>query len=193
MKTVLASKSPRRKEILSMLGLEFTVDSADVDEQCSCPDPCGYVEELALRKGKAVAGKYGSDTLVISSDTVVVLDGKILGKPHSEEQAKEMLRSLSGKKHTVASGLSLIVGGKEYTSHETSDVYFAKMTEDVIDAYVATGDPMDKAGAYAVQGKTALWIDKIDGDYFNVMGFPVRLFNKMLEAAGIDTAKLVFG
>lgn len=193
MKTVLASGSPRRKEILTMLGLEFTVDFSDIDEQCDCKDPLGYVEELALRKGRAVANKYGYDTLVISSDTVVVLDGEILGKPHSNEQAREMLRLLSGRKHTVVSGLSLITGGKEYTSHETSDVYFSKMTEEMINAYVSTGDPMDKAGAYAVQGKTALWIDKIDGDYFNVMGFPVRLFCKMLCDAGIDTVKLIFG
>ena len=128
--------------------------------------------------------------MVISSDTVVWCDGKILGKQKSKEDAKEMLRLLSGRKHTVTSGLSLSLNGKTVTDSEDTDVYFAKLTESFIEKYVESGEPMDKAGSYAVQGMASMWIEKIDGCYFNVVGLPVRLLCKLLQKLGLDPGTL---
>ncbi len=192
MKIILASKSPRRKEILKNLGFEFEVITADTDESSDITDPEALVQVLAVRKGKAVQEKHTEkDTLIISCDTVVSLDGQILGKPHTEDEAKAMLRSLSGKSHTVVSGLALFLNGKTISGADSTDVYFADMPDSFIDAYVASGDPMDKAGAYAVQGKTSLYIDKIDGCYFNVVGLPVRLLAKLLEQLGLKLSEIV--
>ena len=192
MKIILASKSPRRKEILSNLGLEFEVITADTDESSDITDPESLVQVLAVRKGRAVWEKHPeNDTLIISCDTVVSLDGKILGKPEDPENAIEMLHSLSGKKHTVISGLALFLNGKTISAADSTDVYFAEMPDDFIRSYVASGDPMDKAGAYAVQGKTSLYIDKLDGCYFNVVGLPVRLLTKLLSQLGLDPTRLV--
>ena len=187
MKIILASKSPRRKEILENLGIEFEIVTADTDESSDVTDPESLVQILAIRKGKAVKDLCGDDdTLIISCDTVVCLEGNILGKPHSETEAKLMLQCLSGRSHTVLSGLSLFYNGKTISGVDKTEVYFANMPESFIDSYVASGDPMDKAGAYAVQGKTALYIDKIDGCYFNVVGLPVRLLAKLLHQLGLD-------
>ncbi len=192
MKIILASKSPRRKEILSNLGFEFEVITTDTDESSDITDPESLVQVLAVRKGRAVQEIHPEkDTLIISCDTVVSLDGEILGKPLSPEHAKEMLRLLSGKKHTVVSGLALFLNGKTISGSDSTDVYFAEMPESFIESYVASGDPMDKAGAYAVQGKTSLYIDKLDGCYFNVVGLPVRLLAKLLEQLGLDLSKLI--
>ena len=122
---------------------------------------------------------------------MVSLDGKILGKPEDPENAVEMLRSLSGKKHTVISGLALFLNGKTISATDSTDVYFAEMSDEFIKSYVASGDPMDKAGAYAVQGKTSLYIDKLDGCYFNVVGLPVRLLSKLLSQLGLEPKMLV--
>ena len=188
MKIILASKSPRRKEILENLGFEFEIITADTDESSDVTDPEALVQILAVRKGKAVQETYAEkDALIISCDTVVCLDGEILGKPHSEAEAKDMLRSLSGRSHTVLSGLSLFYNGKTISGVDKTEVYFANMPEKFIDSYVASGDPMDKAGAYAVQGKTSLYIDRIDGCYFNVVGLPVRLLAKLLHQLGLDS------
>lgn len=188
MKIILASKSPRRKEILENLGFEFEIITADTDESSDVTDPEALVQILAVRKGKAVQETYAEkDALIISCDTVVCLDGEILGKPHSEAEANDMLRSLSGRSHTVLSGLSLFYNGKTISGVDKTEVYFANMPENFIDSYVASGDPMDKAGAYAVQGKTSLYIDKIDGCYFNVVGLPVRLLAKLLHQLGLDS------
>ena len=188
MKIILASKSPRRKEILENLGFEFEIITADTDESSDVTDPEALVQILAVRKGKAVQETYvEKDTLIISCDTVVCLDGEILGKPHSEAEAKSMLAALSGRSHTVLSGLAVFYNGKTISGVDKTEVYFANMPEKFIDSYVASGDPMDKAGAYAVQGKTALYIDKIDGCYFNVVGLPVRLLAKLLHQLGLDS------
>ncbi len=192
MKIILASKSPRRKEILENLGFEFDIITADTDESSDITDPESLVQILAVRKGKAVMETYNErDTLIISCDTVVACDGKILGKPHSEEEAKAMLRLLSGRGHSVLSGLALFYNGKTISGVDKTEVYFADMPESFIDFYVASGDPMDKAGSYAVQGRTSLYIDKIDGCYFNVVGLPVRLLAKLLEQFGLDVNQLI--
>lgn len=187
MKIILASKSPRRKEILKNMGFDFEVITADTDESSDVTDPESLVQILAVRKGKAVQGVCDcEDTLIISCDTVVSCDGKILGKPLNVEEAKAMLQMLSGRSHTVLSGLSLFYNGKTISGVEKTDVYFGNMPESFIDSYVASGDSMDKAGGYAVQGRTALYIDKIDGCYFNVVGLPVRLLTKLMGNLGID-------
>lgn len=191
MKIILASKSPRRKEILQNLGFNFSIVTADTDESSNETDPRALTRDLACRKGKdVVASLNDSDVLVISCDTVVWCDGKILGKPKSKEDAKEMLRLLSGRKHTVTSGLSLSLNGKTVTDSEDTDVYFAKLSESFIEKYVESGEPMDKAGSYAVQGVASMWIEKIDGCYFNVVGLPVRLLFKLLQKLGLDPETL---
>ncbi len=191
MKIILASKSPRRKEILENLGFQFEIITADTDESSDVTDPESLVQILAVRKGKAVQESHNEkDTLIISCDTVVACDGKILGKPHSPEEAKAMLRSLSGRGHTVLSGLALFYNGKTISGVDKTEVYFAEMPESFIESYVASGDPMDKAGSYAIQGKTSLYIDKIDGCYFNVVGLPVRLLVKLIDRLGLDLQQL---
>ena len=191
MKIILASKSPRRKEILENLGFTFEIITADTDESSDVTEPESLVQILAVRKGNAVRKTHNErDTLIISCDTVVACDGKILGKPHSEEEAKAMLRLLSGRSHSVLSGISLFYNGKTISGVDKTEVYFADMPENFIDFYVASGDSMDKAGGYAVQGRTSLYIDKIDGCYFNVVGLPVRLLAKMLNKLGIDLTEI---
>ena len=192
MKIILASKSPRRKEILQTLGFEFEVVTADTDESSTETDPRALTRDLAERKGREVAKAITQkDVLVISCDTVVWCDGKILGKPKDEADATAMLKLLSGRKHTVTSGLSLSFNGKTVTDSEDTDVYFAELSNDFIDKYVASGDPMDKAGGYAVQGVASTWIYKLDGCYFNVVGLPVRLLCRLLEQSGLDAQSLV--
>ncbi|MBQ1183478.1 MAG: septum formation protein Maf [Clostridia bacterium] len=191
MKIILASKSPRRKEILETLGFEFSIVTAETDESSTETNPCALTRELARRKGSDVVKLINdSDVLVISCDTIVWCDGKILGKPKTQEDAKEMLRFLSGKKHTVTSGLSLSLNGKTVTDSEDTDVYFAKLSESFIEKYVESGEPMDKAGSYAVQGTASMWIEKIDGCYFNVVGLPVRLLCKLLQELNLDPGTL---
>ncbi len=192
MKIILASKSPRRKEILSNLGFDFEIHTADTDESCEVADPESLVQILAVRKGSEVLKQFpDNDTLIISCDTIVCCDDKVLGKPKNRHDAVEMLKSLSGRKHTVMSGLALFLNGKTISGCEKTDVYFADMPDSFIESYVSTGDSMDKAGGYAVQGMTALYIDKLDGCYFNVVGLPVRLLTKLLEKLDLDPAELV--
>lgn len=170
---ILASASPRRKELLSTAGLEFTVRVADVEEvidENATPDE--VVMSLALQKAQAVAQADPTAT-VIGADTVVVLDGEILGKPENEQNAIEMLTALSGRSHTVYTGVAIINGEKIKNFCEATQVEFFPLTEDEIRSYVATGEPMDKAGAYGIQGKGCVLVRKIDGDYFNVVGLPV--------------------
>ena len=187
MRIILASGSPRRKEILHNLSVEFEVITADTDETCGESDPGRYSEQLAVRKGRAVSDLVNDkDALIISADTVVYIDGKILGKPTDEADAKRILSELSGRTHTVATGLSLIMGDKAVSDFEETDVKFAEMPKEFIRQYINSGEPMDKAGAYGIQGRASLWIVGINGDYFNVVGFPVRLFCKLLLKLGID-------
>ena len=184
---ILASRSPRRREILSMLGVKFEIVSADADEASEITEPAFLVRELALRKGRATLellrkeGRVSDRTLIIASDTVVAVDGKILGKPADEAEAREMLRSLSGRSHKVVSGVALLTGDREVAASEETAVRFAVLTEQAIDRYVRSGEPMDKAGAYAIQGGASVWVEGIDGDYHNVVGLPVYRLNRLLE------------
>lgn len=187
MRVVLASKSPRRREILGMLGVHFDIVSADADESSDILDPALLVRELALRKGRAVRdllfekGEWNDDTLIIAADTVVAAEGEILGKPRDDADAARMLRLLSGKSHHVISGICLLMGEREATAAESTSVRFAEMTEEEILSYVASGEPRDKAGAYAVQGLASLYIEGLCGDYFNVVGLPIHRLNVLLR------------
>ncbi|MBR2464519.1 MAG: septum formation protein Maf [Clostridia bacterium] len=187
MRIVLASKSPRRREILSMLGINFEVITADTDESSTIKDPAALVEELAIRKGRAVKallqaqGEWNENTLIIASDTVVATGNDILGKPEGEEDAARMLRLLSDSTHHVISGIALLLGKREITDHDKTAVHFAKMTEADILWYAKSGEPLDKAGAYAVQGLASLFIKGLTGDYFNVVGLPVYRLNLLVK------------
>lgn len=187
MRVVLASKSPRRSEILGGLGLKFEVITKDIVENSSFCEPHEYVMDIARQKGAAVAESINEkDALIISADTVVVLDNEIFGKPKSQEDAKAMLKKLQGRSHNVLTAVSLIYNGKTLTDYEKTAVCFGQMTDEDIAKYVATNEPMDRAGSYAVQGLASVYIDGIDGCYFNVVGFPTRLFYKMLKRLNID-------
>ena len=187
MKYILASASPRRKEILENLGLSFTTVTSDADEQSDILDPEQLTMELARRKGQAVANSLpdAKDTVIISADTVVCCDGEILGKPHDKADAERMIRMLSGKTHTVTSGVALICNGKAASAASTTEVTFDALTEDFIDEYINSSEPYDKAGAYAVQGKAARVISKINGCYFSVVGLPVNCLCKLAAENGI--------
>jgi septum formation protein len=187
---ILASGSPRRQELIGTLGLPFTIDPADVDEtmpEGTAPDV--LVEELSLRKARAVVGRGGHEGrgIVIGSDTVVVLDGRILGKPRDEEDAFDMLKAIAGRTHQVYTGITCIDVTSEtaLTRHDISDVTIKHLDDERIRRYIATGEPADKAGAYAVQGIGALIVNRIEGDYFNVVGMSVRLLGDMLEEMGV--------
>ncbi len=188
MRVILASKSPRRREILSMLGVKFEIVSADADERSEITDPEKLVRELALRKGRATRevlrerGEWDDDTLIIASDTVVATGDEILGKPADAEDAKRMLGKLQGTTHRVISGVALLWGEREIADFDSTGVHFAAMSEREIDWYVASGEPCDKAGAYAVQGLASMWIKGLTGDYFNVVGLPVYKLNALVRA-----------
>lgn len=193
MNIILASGSPRRKELLAQAGFEFKVEVSNADENVSEESPVEMVEELAARKAKAVVNLHNQkedNCLIIGADTIVVLDGKILGKPSDEEDAKAMLASLSGRTHQVYTGVALFMVKegmieKKKTFHECTDVTMVPMTEKEIAEYVASGDPMDKAGAYGIQGPAAVFISGIRGDYYNVVGLPIsRVYHEILVCAG---------
>jgi septum formation protein len=176
-RVVLASASPRRAEILRAIGWEFEIAAANIDETARADEtPCAYVERLAREKAVAVAGArlFG---LVLGADTVVVVDGAILGKPRDDDDARRMLRLLRGRWHEVLTGVALVrvETKRAVVAHARTRVRFCEMTDAEIDWYVATGEHADKAGAYAVQGRAALFIEGLEGDYWNVVGLPVRL------------------
>ena len=183
MRIILASKSPRRREILENLGVKFEVVVADTDESSDISDPCLLVRALAEKKGRAVAEKIGcvDDTLIIASDTLVYAGGEFLGKPHDREDAFKMIKKLSGKAHIVVSGIYLNFCGKEVTDASVTKVIFDEMSDSEIDAYVDSPEPYDKAGGYAVQGLASVYIKGIEGDYFNVVGLPVNLLCNILK------------
>lgn len=184
MNIVLASQSPRRRELLELMGLDFTVRAADIDETMN-PD-LDIREELArVSMAKAMAVPVGQDDLVIAADTIVVCDNHVLGKPHSVSQAKQMLSMLSGREHEVYTGLAVRMGDRAESRIVRSHVEFRPLSEAEIDAYIATGEPMDKAGAYGIQGKAALLIRGIRGDYYNVMGLPVCALTECLRGFGV--------
>ena len=194
MKLILASASPRRREILTTLGVPFEVRCADADESCRLSDPAARVEAIATKKCDAMyelllsegMSAHDTETVVLACDTLVTLDGAFLGKPADEADARRMMRALSGRTHTVASGIAIRAGGRIVTAHELTGVTFAPMTDADIDTYIATGESFGKAGAYAIQGHAARFIRGIEGDYFNVVGLPVhRLFETMEREFGI--------
>ena len=180
MNVVLASASPRRKLILENAGYSVTVRVSDADE--TLPEnitPEKAVEHLAKVKANAVERK--TDELVIGADTVVVLDGEILGKPADEDDAFKMLTALSGRKHKVYTGVCIIYNEKEEIFHDCTEVEFYPLLPDEIRAYIKTGEPMDKAGSYGIQEKGSLFVKGIVGDYFSVMGLPVALINQKIK------------
>ena len=188
MKIILASASPRRKEILSELGVDFTVLVAPADESCSLSDPAEYAMEIARRKGQAAyaeikrrmkGGEDISDAVIISADTVVFAEGEILGKPKDAEDAYRMLELISGGEHTVVTGIGVTVGGETTLSYAATLVQVSNIPKDEILKYIATGDPFDKAGAYGIQGQFSKWVKGIGGCYFNVVGLPANTLNNL--------------
>lgn len=180
-KIILASASPRRRELLGLAGFKFDIVTADVDEVLD-PElqPQELVMSLAEQKARAVA-KNSKEQVVVGADTVVVLEGKVLGKPKNEADAAKMLKSLSGKMHEVFTGVSIIENGKAHSFFERTKVKFCELDDEQIKAYVASGEPMDKAGAYGIQGKGCVLVEGIEGDYFNVVGFPVSRFCREMK------------
>jgi len=186
MDIVLASASPRRRELLGQMGLEFRIVTPDIDEHMerSLP-PDALVEAISAEKAAAVAGQVGAQALVIAADTVVALDGALLGKPKDEAEARRMLSRLSGRHHQVFTGFTVRQGGRAVSRSERTEVAFRALQEEEIAAYVRTGEPMDKAGAYGIQGLGALLVEGIRGDYFNVMGLPVCALGQVLGQFGV--------
>lgn len=177
-KLVLASASPRRREILSHIGLKFDVVVTDADEKNNLPtDPAELVVELAKRKAAACS----ADGIVIACDTVVCLNGKILTKPDDESDAERMLRELSGGVHYVYSGLCVSDGEKVVCSHTATKVKMREISDIEIASYIRTGEPLDKAGAYGIQDLGGIFVEKIDGDYYNVVGLPLESLCRILK------------
>jgi septum formation protein len=181
MRIVLASASPRRQELLKNAGIEFIVHPANIEEvRRTAEAPRLFAERTAHEKALAVQSSF-PDLPVLGADTVVVVDDEVLGKPRSEEDAARMLRLLSCRKHHVITGICLLGSGFEDVRSETTELHFSALTDIEIREYIATGEPMDKAGAYAIQGVASRWISRIEGDYFNAVGLPVDLVRRMLR------------
>ena len=192
MDIILASQSPRRRELLGQMGFtDFIIRPAQGEETID-PDlsPDKLVEALSAQKCAEVAALSNDDDLVIAADTVVAIDGTVLGKPRSIPDAFAMLSRLSGRHHTVYTGVTVSRNGETLTAHEATAVHFRPLTAEEIEAYIATGEPMDKAGSYGIQGYGAMLVEGISGDYFNVVGLPVCLLGRMLKQFGVDTMKL---
>lgn len=178
MNLILASASPRRRELMQLFGIPFTVGAADIDETMN-PElpPEQEVARVSRLKAQALAAP---DAVVVAADTIVVLDGKVLGKPKSKEEAVQMLTALSGRSHRVMTGCTVMSAERAETFTEITAIHFRELTAEEIENYVATGEPMDKAGAYGIQGGAALFCEGMEGDYYNVMGLPVcRLHGKL--------------
>ena len=187
MAMILASQSPRRRELLGQMGFSFTVRPAK-REELPHPEltPAQLVEELARQKALEVSAEAASDDVVVAADTVVAIDGKVLGKPHDKVHAAQMLSALSGREHTVYTGVAVKRGETLLVEHEATQVRFRPLTQREIDLYIQTGEPMDKAGSYGIQGYGALLVEGIRGDYFNVVGLPICRLGRMLAQVGED-------
>lgn len=188
---ILASASPRRKEILENFGFSFKTVVKNVDETSNKDTVKEKIMEIARKKAIAVAKNFPNEN-VIGADTMVVINNKILGKPHNKQEAFEMLKSLSGKNHEVITAFSFINLEKNitYCDYEITKVYFKNLTDEEINWYIGTNEPMDKAGAYGIQGKGAFFVEKIEGDFFSVMGFPLGKFVRFLSESGFDLNNL---
>ncbi len=179
MNLILASQSPRRRELLGLFRIPFLVRVADIDETMD-PHASPADEVARVSRLKALAIDHAPEDVVIAADTIVVCDGRVLGKPRSEEEAKQMLRFLSGRDHQVMTGMTVLRGQEAVVCTEVTDLHFRSLSNREIDAYVATGEPMDKAGAYGIQGGAALFCSRMEGDYYNVMGLPVCRLSRIL-------------
>ena len=173
---ILSSASPRRKEILELADLKFDVMPSDAQEITTKTAPNEVVMELASIKAKDIYKKSEKQSMIVGADTVVAYQGQILGKPTDEADAKRMLTMLSGQTHEVYTGVCVIEDGKTKTFYEETKVTFYEISDEQIDYYIKTGEPMDKAGSYGIQGKAAVFIKGIEGDYYNVVGFPIARF-----------------
>jgi len=182
---VLASASPRRRELLAQAGFQFEVRPAHIPEDPHPgEDPIAYVTRLARQKAEAVYAQFANpEAVVLGADTTVTLDNHILGKPENQEDAARMLRLLSGLTHRVITGVAIISATRTQVAAEVTAVQFLTLSEQEIASYIATGEPNDKAGAYAIQGFAARWIPRIEGCYFNVVGLPISLVSSLLENA----------
>ena len=180
MQLILASASPRRKELLGLFHIPFLIRVADIDEAMDCAKaPFDEVARVSWLKALAVDREEGD--VVIAADTIVVCEGNVLGKPHSEAEAVSMLQLLSGRDHQVMTGCTVLKGEKAETFTEVTDLHFRSLSEKEIANYVASGEPMDKAGAYGIQGGAALFCERMVGDYYNVMGLPVCRLGQVLK------------
>lgn len=202
MRIILASKSPRRKEILETLGICFEIITADTDEHSDQTDPALLVEQLAMQKAQDVQDLLDAqdqlepNTLIIASDTVVALNGEILGKPHDRSDARRMISGLQNTTHHVLSGIAFCYidaqgNRKGAYTHASTAVHFGPMSDADVELYVNSDEPYDKAGAYAIQGLAGRWITGIEGDYFNVVGLPVNIMCELAKNAfGIDLLRV---
>jgi len=185
---ILASASPRRKELLEKLGLKFEVDASNCEEEIDpVLGPDELVRRISITKAKAVAQRH-QDAVIIAADTIGVIGKKLLGKPHTADEAGKMLAKISGKSHEVITGFTILdtVTNKIMTGTVSTKVYIKKLTRQEIAAYVQTGEPLDKAGAYGIQGRGAVIVEKIEGDYYNVMGLPLSALTEALIEFGIS-------
>jgi septum formation protein len=183
---ILASASPRRRELLNLIGIEHEVRPANIDETYLAGEaPREHAERLAREKAVAIEAP---EAITIGSDTIVVVDGRVLGKPRDREHAAEMLRQLSGRSHVVMTGVAAKWRGKLVSGLEEVGVTFRPLRDDEIDRYIDTGEPMDKAGAYGIQGFGATIVERVDGDYFAVMGLPLNRLARLLETLGLNYA-----
>ena len=187
MEIVLASASTRRKELLEKISLHFTVDPSDYPEAAYFElKPHERAKQVSLEKARAVAARH-SNALIIAADTFIVSAGQVMGKPHSPNEAKRMLKALSGRSHVAITGFTILdtTNGKTLSRVVETMVYMRKLSEREIDSYVSSSEPLDKAGAYAIQGLGSVLIDKIEGDYYNVMGLPLSTFAQALKSFGV--------
>ena len=181
MTLILASASPRRKELLEKFGVPFVIRAADIDETMD-PGKTPFEEVGRVSRRKALATERENGDIVIAADTIVVCGGRVLGKPHDEQEAAEMLRLLSGRDHQVMTGCTVLRGEGGETFTEVTDIHFRPLSEKEIARYVQSGEPMDKAGAYGIQGGAALFCQRMVGDYYNVMGLPVCRLGQVLRS-----------
>ena len=190
MDLILASGSARRQELMKNCGYEFTVVVSEADESAvKEDDPALLVEKLSLLKARTVFDRLSEeekrDLVVVGSDTVVVVGGEVIGKPTSEAEAKKMLRLISGREHEVVTGIAVVTSERTLTESDVTKVKVAELTDEEIDAYVRTGEPMDKAGAYGIQGAFSVFAERVEGSYFTVVGLPVHRLYRMLAEVGV--------